>query len=431
MILLKRLQVENFKLLRRIDLTFQRQGAVLVEGLNESGKSTLFESVFYGLYGLPLVTEGRGRGNLESVIRYGADSMKVVLSVEVEDAELEIARSLKRGRSSQASLTVRRPGLPDEAVSGVQAVNARIVDELGGLDGDALLNSCFVEQKKLSKLEDLAPAQRKESLRRLLNLERLTELAAAFRITAQDERELADARDRLELARLSERLPGLGQIRAELDASSAGMAVAGVLSSEERESLQFEAADYFQDAPPTEGAAPWKRYSGALKAARAAEARARKRGLLLAGAAVLSLGVVAAFVVAGVSAALLGVAVSAVAALLSVRAYRSAESAAAEATAQAARLGIWRDMQLATAGELEGRRRRLEERVGVDGSNLVAEEWRREVERLSRRMQVRRKAAALVEGAMERIVRMVLPNTERNLGQILPLLTEGSYHEAR
>ena len=32
---------------------------------------------------------------------------------------------------------------------------------------------------------------------------------------------------------------------------------------------------------------------------------------------------------------------------------------------------------------------------------------------------------------MERIVRMVLPNTERNLGQILPLLTAGRYHEAR
>src|SRR5512135_2768666 len=114
MIILKHLTVENFRLLKRVDLSFPRQGSMLVEGLNESGKSTLFESVFYAIYGTPLVTEGRGRGNLDSVIRYGDDTMSVELVVEVDETELEIRRTVKRGRATQAKLTVRRPGAPEE-----------------------------------------------------------------------------------------------------------------------------------------------------------------------------------------------------------------------------------------------------------------------------------------------------------------------------
>ena len=48
MILLKHLRVANFKSLCDIDLTFPDAGSVLIEGLNESGKSTLFEAVYFG-----------------------------------------------------------------------------------------------------------------------------------------------------------------------------------------------------------------------------------------------------------------------------------------------------------------------------------------------------------------------------------------------
>src|SRR3982751_4318648 len=71
MILLERLRVDRFKGLRDVDLAFPERGSVLVEGLNEAGKSTLFESVYFALYGSLLASE-ENRGGLESAIGYRA-----------------------------------------------------------------------------------------------------------------------------------------------------------------------------------------------------------------------------------------------------------------------------------------------------------------------------------------------------------------------
>ena len=47
MILLRRLEARAFKRLDGIDLAFPARGAVLIEGLNESGKSTLLEAIYF------------------------------------------------------------------------------------------------------------------------------------------------------------------------------------------------------------------------------------------------------------------------------------------------------------------------------------------------------------------------------------------------
>ena len=244
MILLDSLTVDGFKGLRRLELRFPSDGAVLVEGLNEAGKSTLFESVYFALYGSPLVTE-TPRGGPEDVISYGRDTCTVCLTLAVGDSRLEASRTARRGRPSQATLVVSRPGRDPETVQGVRAVNARVVEELGNLDGDALLNSCFVEQKKLSKLEDLTADKRKESLLRLLNLERLGDLEASLRPTRVDEQEASRARRRSELADLQAALPPL---RAELEAverSLVARAVRGdliALAAHERTAREARAA---------------------------------------------------------------------------------------------------------------------------------------------------------------------------------------------
>lgn len=494
MIVLRRLRVEDFKLLRHVEVVFPRRASVLIEGLNESGKSTLFESVFYALYGSPLIAEGRGKGNLESVIRYGADSTTVELLLEVDDTELEICRTVARNRPSQAALTVRRPGAPEERVAGVLAVNARVVEELGGLDSEALLNSCFVEQKKLSKLEDLGIGQRKESLRKLLNLERLTDLADRLKVTVQDERTLAQARDRLELAEvvaelprvarqrvaleaagwqgtspspapsMSDRGPGVwGQASALREAARAGRSAgpddprpADLPSSTLTPSPRGKEARQDRSGPDARGSAggpagstmgtdgrgteaSWAEAAHRLAALRRDGAAARRRGRLAAWAAalgMLALPAGAALLPAlGYSGAsvlwVVPVLVALLAGAVAVVSFRSASEIDRWAAESAGELSAHRDALIARIGELEGRRRRLEERLGIDGDSLETGECRAEVERLARQLEVKRRAAAIVEGTMERIVRMVLPNTERNLGQILPLLTAGRYHEAR
>lgn len=239
MILLKQLQVENFKVLSSVDLAFPQQGAVLIEGLNEAGKSSLFEGIYFALYGTPLVSE-EGRRRLDDVIRYGQNEALVSLRLEVGPAELEVRRHVRRGRTG-ATLIIRRPGLPEEVVQGVQPVNQRVVQELNGLDGDALLNSCFIEQKKLDRLEGLTRAQREQSLLKLLNLDKLSDLLETFRISRQDDEALAVARDRLELAEAAAQLPELRQRRQDIERRLTAIEVAQALQEIERqERIQAE-----------------------------------------------------------------------------------------------------------------------------------------------------------------------------------------------
>ncbi|MHB1158979.1 MAG: ATP-binding protein [Chloroflexota bacterium] len=440
MITLKRLRAENFKLLRQLELLFPRQGSVLIEGLNESGKSTLFESVYYALYGTPLNTEGRGKGTLESVIRYGADSAAVELLLEVDETELEIRRTVARNRPSQAALTVRRPDAPEERVAGVLAVSARVVEELGGLDGEALLNSCFVEQKKLSKLEDLAIGQRRDSLRKLLNLEKLTDLADRFKVTVQDERALAQARNRLELAEVAAQLPRVAGQRSALEAAIGGASAGRAGSCAPPPGGPAEPSVPTMAPDGREAEAPWAEPAARLAALHRTRAAAGRRGRFAVGVAVLGLLAVPAglslmpaighptAVGPWLALALALVLLSVVIAVASFRGVAETDRQVAELSAK---LSAWRDTLVARIGELEGRRRRLEEPLGTDAATLDVGECRLEVERLARQLEVKRRAGDIVEGAMERIVRMVLPNTERNLGQILPLLTAGRYHEAR
>lgn len=212
MIILTRLQVHHFKSLQSIDLAFPRQGSILVEGLNEAGKSTLFEAVYCALYGEPLVGEdsgNRGRASYDGAICYHATEAQVRLELDVAGTLVMVERTLRTKGTNRARLTVTRPGEGVEEVSGMRAVNERLLQELGNLDKEALLNSCFVEQKKLSKLEDLGFADRRRSLEHLLNLDKLQRLHEDFRLTRQDDSLLETLRLRADLAQAQTQVPQL------------------------------------------------------------------------------------------------------------------------------------------------------------------------------------------------------------------------------
>ena len=55
MITLKHITVERFRLLHRMDLHFPQRGSILIGGPNESGKSTLLESIYFSLFGESLL----------------------------------------------------------------------------------------------------------------------------------------------------------------------------------------------------------------------------------------------------------------------------------------------------------------------------------------------------------------------------------------
>ncbi len=202
MIVLERLRVRALKHLRDIDLWFPRRGSVLIEGQNESGKSTLFEAIYFALYGSPLVSED-GVASLLSLVPHGETSAAVTLNVLVGDTRLEVSRRLSAASKRQrheARLIVRHPNGQTEDLAQVSAVNERILQEMHGLDGATLRNSCFMEQKALDRLEQLSRADRESAVARLLGLDRLVAAERELTPTREDRDALARLREQQNVA---------------------------------------------------------------------------------------------------------------------------------------------------------------------------------------------------------------------------------------
>ncbi len=210
MLRLKRLTVPALKRLRDVDLWLPRRGATLIEGPNESGKSTLFEAIYFALYGRPLIGEEPGRATLSALIPHDGAQAQARLILLTGETELEVTRTLSRTRSggptSEATLIVRQPGRAEERISAVSAVNDRILAELRGLDGDTLRNSCFMEQKGLERLESRRRDEREEAISRLLGLQRLVSAERELAPTADDRRQIAHLRAQVRLAQERRRL---------------------------------------------------------------------------------------------------------------------------------------------------------------------------------------------------------------------------------
>ena len=196
MILLRHLWVRALKQLREIEIWFPERGSILVEGQNEAGKSTLFEAIFFALYGAPLTGE-ETRATLEDLIPHSGMPVELQLSLSAGETILEIHRTLTPPTSTrrvahEAHLIVRHPDLPPEEIDGPQAVNTRILQELNGLDADSLRNSCFMEQKGLDRLERLGRDQRDTAIARLLGIERLRRIEKELREAGDEQKRLVN-----------------------------------------------------------------------------------------------------------------------------------------------------------------------------------------------------------------------------------------------
>src|SRR5215472_12834394 len=207
MILLQHLYISALKQLREVELWFPAHGSILIEGKNESGKSTLFEAIFFALYGMPLTGE-ETRATLEDLLPHGGIPVQLELALSVEETILEIRRKLTSSTATrrvvhEAHLIVRYPQGSAEEINGPQAVNARILQELHGLDGDALRNSCFMEQKGLDRIERLGHEQRDTSVAKLVGIEHLRRVEKDLREIADEyKRTLSQLRVEYEVAAL-------------------------------------------------------------------------------------------------------------------------------------------------------------------------------------------------------------------------------------
>ncbi len=250
MIILKHLTVERFRLLREVNLHFPQRGNILIQGPNEAGKSALLESIYFALYGESLAG-AQGKRSLNDLISYGATSATVTLTLSISVTELTITRTLERGKGQKISLYIRKLGMPEEGpITRLATANERIVAELGRIDGGTLRNSYLIEQKGLERLETMSGVERETTIRKLLGIEQLHRITERFEVTPNDERQLQEARERLRLAEIQDRIPRLNtrfeEIEAALDAVTINEELSEIQQQENEIAEQEQAQEELQ-----------------------------------------------------------------------------------------------------------------------------------------------------------------------------------------
>lgn len=121
-------------------------GLVAISGPNESGKSSIGETICFALFGR---TFALGPDEIHKVIRWGESRCQVRLSFRTADGtDHEISRYLDRDGNHSARLV--RPDAPEQPVArGVTAVSQALFERLG-YTYDEFIESFYLAQREIS-----------------------------------------------------------------------------------------------------------------------------------------------------------------------------------------------------------------------------------------------------------------------------------------
>ncbi|HJH31890.1 MAG TPA: hypothetical protein C5S50_06880 [Methanosarcinaceae archaeon] len=169
---LKRLQIENIRSYKNLDISFD-SGVTVVSGVNGSGKSSLLEACFSGLFGSKTLSPGFV---LADMIHKGETKAAIMLEFEQNGREYVIKQGYRynpktgNASSSGSVLTVDGEILVDQATQTYDAVRALL-----NMDEKAYTNCVYIRQGEIDVLINAKPKDRQRMIDDLLQLGRLEE----------------------------------------------------------------------------------------------------------------------------------------------------------------------------------------------------------------------------------------------------------------
>jgi len=182
--MIRRIKAENFRRHESLELAFDEESQiVLISGANGAGKSTILEAVVFALWG-----ESRhGRRNLDQLVSRGAEleGMFVELEFEVAGSSYKVHRR-REGRASSAVLYHNENPLVEGPIQVSQEISSIL-----GMDSVGFRLAVIAQQKDLDGLASLRPAERAQTIARLLRLDVLSAARAAAQERFRRSRDLA------------------------------------------------------------------------------------------------------------------------------------------------------------------------------------------------------------------------------------------------
>jgi len=169
---LKRLRAENIRSYKDLDISFD-SGVTVVSGVNGSGKSSLLEACFSGLFGSKTLSR---EFVLADMIRKGATTAAITLEFEQNGREYVIEQEFrynpKTDRASSTKSVFKVDGRieVDQATQTYEAVRALL-----NMDEEAYKNCVYIRQGEVDVLINAKPKDRQRMIDDLLQIGKLEE----------------------------------------------------------------------------------------------------------------------------------------------------------------------------------------------------------------------------------------------------------------
>lgn len=177
-IVFDRLYIQNFQSIGEAHLTLSERGVVTVTGVNNyddntlsngSGKSSIFASLFWVLYGKT------PEGINDPTNKYSGGICQVSIEFSVDNNEYKVSRSM-RGGSQSVSLYINGA---DQSGRNKSDSDKIIRNDILHMSSDIFLSLVYLSQGFATRLSSLTPSARKDRLEQLTNTAEIIEELSA------------------------------------------------------------------------------------------------------------------------------------------------------------------------------------------------------------------------------------------------------------
>lgn len=169
---LKNLYIENIRSYKKLDFTFE-DGVTVISGVNGSGKSSLLEACFMGLFGSKILSKDFV---LADVIFKGAENAKISLGFEHLGQDYLIEQAFRyspkseNASNSKCVLYANGESIVDQATRTYEEVCSLL-----NMDEEAYRNCAYIRQGEIDVLINAKPRDRQRMIDDLLQLGKLEE----------------------------------------------------------------------------------------------------------------------------------------------------------------------------------------------------------------------------------------------------------------
>ncbi|MGB9928020.1 MAG: DNA double-strand break repair ATPase Rad50 [Methanosarcina sp.] len=169
---LKNLHIENIRSYKNLDLSFE-DGVTVISGVNGSGKSSLLEACFMGLFGSKILSKDFV---LADIIFKGSETAKIGLGFEhlgreyFVDQAFRYSSKSENASNSKCVLYADGKSVVDQATRTYEEVCALL-----NMDEEAYRNCAYIRQGEIDVLINAKPKDRQRMIDDLLQLGKLEE----------------------------------------------------------------------------------------------------------------------------------------------------------------------------------------------------------------------------------------------------------------